>query len=271
MPIEEEDIPVIAVQLSPERLGKLFQLTGSARAAIELHQDTLKLGCALMSVTATIEIALRNSVCENLSEHFGVAGWLLQPPFPFRWKEPERSKVSAALDSARRDEYAKLSQNEKSRLDQIAFSDGRPSHLSHLDRARKRREQIAVTDGKVIAELTLYFWKRLYGPDYEQSLWRTCLKKTFPNKKLKRAMIADSLEIIYQSRNRVAHHEPVLHKRFNDTMRGVQFVIENLGSQTPSNNTPLARLLADDILAVNARADDLHARLAAFRIGKVSP
>lgn len=271
MPIEEKDIPVITVQLSPERLGKLSQLTGSARAAIELHQDTLKLGCALMSVTATIEIALRNSVCENLSEHFGVAGWLHQPPFPFRWKEPERGKVSSARDSARRAEYAKLSQNEKSRLDQIAFPDGRPGDLSHLDRAKERCKQIAVTDGKVIAELTLYFWKRLYGPDYEQSLWRTCLKKTFPNKKLKRAMVADSLEIIYQSRNRVAHHEPVLHKRFDDTMRGVQLVIENLGSQTPSSKTPLARLLADDISEVHARADDLHTRLAAYRVGPLSP
>jgi hypothetical protein len=266
MPLHDEDIPALTVLLSPERLGPLMRLTGSTRAAIELHQETLGLGASMMSVTATVEIALRNAICENLSQHFGAAGWLLRPPAPFQWKEPERKKVLAALDSARRAEYAKLTQANKGALDSLAFPQGRPANISHLKRAQERRKQIVVTEGKVIAELTLFFWKRLYGPDYEQALWRTSLKKTFPNKRLKRANVAENMEQIYQSRNRLAHHEPVLHKRFHDTMNAIQFVIENLGAQTASGNMQLARLVANEILEVNTKADVLHKRLDGFRV-----
>lgn len=270
MLLQDDDVAMLTVLLSPERLGTLTQLTGSARTAIELHQETLSLGASLMNVTAVVEIALRNAISENLTQHFGTADWLLRPPAPFQWKEPEKKKILLGLDSARRAEYSKLTQAEKHALDSNAFPGGFPAQLSHLRRAQKRREQIVVTNGKVIAELTLYFWKRLYGPEYEQSLWRTSLKKTFPYKKLKRADIANNLEHIYQSRNRLAHHEPVLHKRFTDTMNSIRFVIENLAAQTPNNNTPLARLVADYIVEVNKKADALHTRLAAFRVGPIS-
>ncbi len=80
MPIEDSDLPTLSVLLSAERLSKLHRLTGNLKAAIEFHQKTLRLGSDLMNITASIEIALRNSICENLSQHFGAAGWLLNPP-----------------------------------------------------------------------------------------------------------------------------------------------------------------------------------------------
>lgn len=49
-------------------------------------------------------------------------------------------------------------------------------------------------------------------------------------------------------------------------MIAIQFVIENLGTKTPSNDTPLARLVANEIAEVNARAKDLHGRLDQFRV-----
>jgi hypothetical protein len=91
------------------------------------------------------------------------------------------------------------------------------------------------------------------------------LKKTFPNKALKRAQVADKLEDVYQARNRLAHHEPVLHKRFRDTITAIEFVAENLGAPVPSNNTPLAKLIADDLQVISNKATTLHGRLAAFR------
>jgi hypothetical protein len=127
------------------------------QTAIELHQETLRLGASLMSVTATVEIALRNSVCENLSHHFGVPNWLLQPPVPFQWRLPEQKKITMALDSARRAEYSKLTQAQKGALDALAYPRGRPPNVSHLKRAQDRRRRITVTEGKIIAELTLYF------------------------------------------------------------------------------------------------------------------
>ena len=265
MPIKPSDVAPVILLLSPERLRALMALTGSGDAAIELHQETLRLGSALMHVTATVEIALRNSVCVNLGHHFGVPNWLTQTPAPFRWREPERKKVEQALDSARRAEYSKMSQVEKAALDVLAYPNGKPANTSHLKRSNDRRKRINVSEGKVIAELTLYFWKRLYGPEYDQALWRTTLKRTFPHKKITRAEIAVHLEQIYQSRNRLAHHEPVLHKRFNDTMAAIEFVVQRLEAVTPNGDMPLAKLLDGDIADVKAKAAVLHGRLDAYR------
>ena len=265
MPLEDADIAAIAALLSPERLAALTALTGSTRTAVELHQATLSLNADLMNVIAGIELSLRNSVCENLTVHFGAPGWLIRPTAPFQWKAIENGIVQKALDSARRAEYSKMTQAQKTALDARAFPQGRPANTSHLKRAVARRRQIPVSDGKVIAETTLYFWKRLYSSDYEQTLWRTTLKKTFPNKATKRAQVADKIEDIYQARNRLAHHEPVLHKRFRDTITAVEFVAENLGATAPSKDTPLAKLIADDLQSMTNKAKALHDRLAAFR------
>lgn len=265
MAIDPQDTATLTLLISAERLGKLTQLTGSAEAAIELHQETLKLGAAMMHVTATIEIALRNAICENLSHHFGVPNWLFQPPVPFQWRATEQNNIIKAVDNARRAEYAKLSQAQKSALDSLAYPAGRPSGVSHLKRAKDRRRHIAVSDGKVIAELTFYFWKRLYGPDYDQTLWRTTLKRTFPDKFLSRATVAETLECIYQSRNRLAHHEPVLHKRYTETILAVEFVIQRLGTKKLETNTPLANLLRADLAEVKAKASALHEKLANYR------
>lgn len=219
-----------------------------------------------MHVLATIEIALRNTIVENLSGHFGVANWLQQPPVAFTWKAPERTKIAAAVDSAKRSEYAKLDQAGKSALDAIAYPQGRPAGISHLRRAKDRRRLIRVTEGKVIAELTLYFWKRLYGPEYDHHLWRTTLKRTFPNRRVTRADVSSQLEVIYQSRNRLAHHEPVIHQRFLDTISAIKFIVQNLNSTKPTPDTALGALLVEDILKVCDEEAALRRRLDEYRL-----
>lgn len=264
-PLEDSDIAAITLLLSPERLAALTALTGSARIAIELHQETLSLNSRLINVIASIELALRNSVSENLTAFFGAPAWLTHPPAPFQWRAIENQNAQKALDSARRAEYSKLNQAAKAALDQRAFPGGRPPNTSHLRRAVMRRRQIIVSDGKVIAETTFYFWKRLYSAEYEQSLWRPSLKRTFPNKLVRRADVAQQLEHIYQARNRLAHHEPVLHKRFRDTINAVEFVSDNLGVSITSKDTPLCKLISGDMARVMEKAEQLHARLASFR------
>jgi len=263
--IRAHEIEPLTALLSRERLSALIQLTGSSECAINLHQETLRLGAALMHVIATVEIAFRNAVCDCLEQHFNTPQWLRQPPHPFAWKDTEQKKVNLAVDSAQRAEYSKLSQSKKAALEVLAFPSGRPQNLSHLKRAKARRQFINVTHGKVVAELTLHFWKRLFGPEYEQSLWRTALKRTFPDKRLTRAEVAIQLEHIYQSRNRLAHHEPVLHVRFDDTINAIIFVTQRLGSRLPDQSTPLATLLDSDIKHAIAMADTLHATLRSYR------
>jgi hypothetical protein len=92
MVIEPDDVAPLVSMLSPERLSSLIKLTGSQEMALELHQETLRLGTCLMAVTAAAEIALRNVVSENLGHHFGVPNWLIQPPVPFRWRDPEQKR-----------------------------------------------------------------------------------------------------------------------------------------------------------------------------------
>ena len=266
MAIEDADLAEVTKFLSPERLSNLHRLTGNSRAAIEFHQKTLRLGADLLNIIAVIEIALRNSICENLGQHFGQAGWLLNPPAPFHWKESEKNKIIQALDSARRAEYAKLSQADKHALDALAFPNGRPANLQHTRRSKLRREHLQVTDGKIIAELTFYTWKRLCGPDYEHTLWRPTLKRAFPNKRVKRSDVADNLEIVYQSRNRLAHHEPVLYNRFEGTTAAIRYVAQHLEARIPGDQTPLYRLIADDMVAIEVSAAALHAELDAYRI-----
>lgn len=254
--------------LSAERLKAFVEITASEEKAIEFHQDTLRLGSVLMVAIATIEIALRNSVCENLTEHFGVANWLMQPPVPFQWKKPELDKVNKAQDSAKRSKYAKLSQIEKHKLESLAYPKGRPNNTTHLARSKARRKLISVTKGKVVAELTFYFWKRLFGTEYEQSLWRTTLKRTFPYKKISRAIVAVNLEQIYQTRNRLAHHEPVLGPRFQDAIKAIEFVIQHLEVNAPQIDSPLALLLGPDIAEAKRQHTKLLSKLDMYRVTK---
>jgi hypothetical protein len=118
----------------------------------------------------------------------------------------------------------------------------------------------------VIAELTFYIWKRICGPDYEHALWRPTLRKTFPNKAIKRAAVADHLETIYQARNRIAHHEPVLRKRFHDTIDSITFISESLAAPNPGPDNPLAHLISEDKANADAKAAAHHSKLDAYKL-----
>ena len=209
MTVKTGDVAALTVMLSPERLAAFTHLTGSAQTAIELHQETLQLGASLMNVTAVIEIALRNSVCENLKQHFGVPNWLLQPPVSFQWRKTEQTKIILALDNARSPKCKAHASWRKPLCDILAYPQGMPHIIPPSKRDQHRRKHIMVSEGHIIAELTLSFWKKLYSHEYEQSLWHASLKRTFPHKKLSRSFVATRLEQIYRSATGSHHHEPV--------------------------------------------------------------
>ena len=262
--LSDSDTTQITTMISQERLAPLIAVTGDVHAAIAIHQDILRLGTLLMPVTATIEIALRNMVCDCLSAHFGVTDWLLRPPAPFHWRPAENKKVGRARSSARRAEYAKKSQTEKHALDAIAFPNGRPANLTHSQRAKRRQSAINVSDGKVIAQLTMYFWKKMYSSDYEEALWKTALKRTFPDKKLKRSDISPHLETIYQARNRLAHHELGYGWRMSEVLKAIDFTINNLGAANDEGERSLAKLLAPDLENLSNYNEALEKKIASY-------
>ena len=261
-----KEIDHLANFISAERLDKLLRLTGDLEVAIQIHQDTLALNSQLIKIVATIEIALRNTIYTNIMHHFEAANWLQQPPVTLTLGDGDRKKIIMALDSAKRSEYAKKSQAEKAVLKAKVFPNGKPKDIKPFKYVQKKRENIPVSDGKITAELTFAFWKRLYSAEYEHQLWRTTLKRTFPNKNLKRAQVSAQLEIVYQMRNRLAHHEPVVGDRFHKLIGAIEFVLQELNTKASRPPHPLEKLLAADVQQAINLQSTLETTLAPYRM-----
>ena len=262
---EERDIAEIALFISSERLAAFREIAGNERDAIILHQQILAVGSALAPILAILEIALRNAICEQLRTAFGVPGWLKAPPLPFTWGTEETSKIKEAERHAQRASYAKLTNTAKRALDTLAYPNGVPANAKHETRVKARQKSIEVTSGQVVAQLTLYFWKRLFSDDYEETLWKRALRQIFPNKLLKRTDVSDQLEVLYQARNRVAHHEPIYDARLNEVLAAIDFICRNFRSRRPSDETPLSKLLRSHRAALAEKVDELRASLGGFR------
>lgn len=72
------------------------------------------------------------------------------------------------------------------------------------------REPVA---GRIVAALTFSFWTSMFSPAYE-TLWQTTLHRIArreDGKGLRRKDLSEPLNKIRVLRNRIAHHEPILH------------------------------------------------------------
>lgn len=265
MDLLDRDVESIATFLSNERLETLRRITGSMRESIFLHQQMLRFGTTLMSVIAVIEIAIRNEICEKLATQFGGGGWLRTPSDSFAWGYTEKDKIKKATSSARKEVYAKMLHFEKKNLDMRVFPNGIPRGFKHDEISKERIKHIPVADGQIIAQLTMVFWKRLFSHEYEHKLWDRSLKYIFPDKKLKRADIAKHFEIIYQVRNRIAHHEPIYDKRLDDVISAIKFVLKNFGKSDHTGKTALEKLLNDDMKILSEEAEALKQKINSFR------
>lgn len=264
----ETDFADLVRFLSLERLATFQAITGTTGEAIALHQQTLRLGSQLMVVTAVIEVALRNAVYERLKVHYGQPDWLVTPPVGLVWVASESTKIKQAIKSARREIYAKMSQTQKRYLDTLAFPDGPPAPAGRVAYQRKvvaRQAQIAVPVGQVMAQLTFFFWKRLYSKDYANVLW-TPLKTIFPDKRLARADIATQLERLYQSRNRVAHHEPIFGRRLQETLGAIEFFLNHFDGKDANGVAHISKLLSTDFECLKESALELESRISLFRV-----
>ena len=70
-----------------------------------------------------------------------------------------------------------------------------------------------ITPGRVVAELSFGFWVSILGPRYETTLWRPALRHAFPNRPrgVERKQVQGTLNVVRRLRNRIAHHERILH------------------------------------------------------------
>lgn len=67
------------------------------------------------------------------------------------------------------------------------------------------------TPGRVIAELTFGFWVQTTARKYEKVLWVPYVHKAFPAITTDRRGLSERLNRIRDLRNRIAHHERILH------------------------------------------------------------
>lgn len=223
--------------ISEERLQTFEKFTDRREKAIALHGHTLQLGSSLMAFIAQLELGLRNSSNRQLAHDYKDGEWLLPDRSSVPLKHREESAKSKAVSYARQAAYSKLGHKEKIWLDAFAFPGGVPTNMRHRRIVAQRQELFVVSHGQVISQTTLSFWKRLYSSDYDATLWRTSLRKVFPNKGLKRSDVSRALEVVYASRNRVAHHEPVYGDRLAKTVEAITFLRDSLGARKGESGT----------------------------------
>lgn len=227
--------------ISAERLRTYEVHTDSQKKAVALHNHTLQLGSSLMSMIALLELSLRNSTNQFLIADFGDNDWLLPGRKTFTFDPFEQKAIKTATFNAKKAIYSKLKFKEKSELDKIAYPNGIPKGTSHKAIASQRQSILNVSHGQILAQTSFSFWKRLYSHDYEIEMWKPSIKKVFPNKKLKRGVVAKNLETIYTARNRVAHHEPVYGERLNETIKALDLIRDNFGARSSGEDTPFKK------------------------------
>ncbi len=151
--------------------------------AVRLYRWNCTLSQALLWPLHMLEVTNRNAVSEALAHKYG-ARWLYHPTF------------RSVLD-------ADLRRNIDAATDRQCFERGTLTPL--MD--------------QVIADLTMGFWTSLLAKQYEVPFgWATRIRIAFPNLPATagRSNIAIAMSELRDLRNRVAHHEPILHLKLTE-------------------------------------------------------
>ncbi|NBC05000.1 MAG: hypothetical protein GVY20_15050 [Bacteroidetes bacterium] len=159
---------------STQRMEKYFERhPDNESKAIEHYHLNIDLSESFYSVLSIFEVALRNSLNRELTEHFESKDWHLKIKYVH-----ELNNLNNSIYTAKK-------------------------------RIKNRGENISAN--KVVAELTLGFWVRLLNAEYERVLWKP-LRKAFPyveKRQRQRNKISAPINKIRGFRNRIFHHEPV--------------------------------------------------------------
>lgn len=96
--------------------------------------------------------------------------------------------------------------------------------------------------GRVVAALSFSFWTTMFSPSYEE-LWRSRLKNiaTREGKSLVRKDFSRPLTQIRLLRNRIAHHEPILHWDLRKHHRALRDLTHWLSAPAFAWSAPLDR------------------------------
>lgn len=207
--------------LSPGRFAKYVQAAGGDQAlAAELYVWNSRIGGALHETIGQAEVILRNALDEQLatfhrSRRFhGDGHWCAEPRMPWRTNR----RMVQSLDDARK----KATEN----------------------------HQNPEIHGKVVAELSMGFWRFTLSTSYQATLWAPALRHAFPGLPSRgtRADVYDPVNRLNDLRNRIAHHEPIHHKnlaaRYRDLLRLATW-IDPAGAAWIAETSRVQDVLAD--------------------------
>lgn len=167
--------------LTNERLSSYFQSSsGDLTGAFHLYEWNMGAAAAVLSMTSMVEVIVRNALDKELTQ----------------WAE-SKADAGAWFDLVP--------------LDRQGSSD--------LKKARERATRHGrhkEIHGKVVAELSLGFWRFLVESRYLTTLWVPATHRAFPvgptDLRHRQRAVAKRLQQLTFVRNRAAHHEPI-HRR----------------------------------------------------------
>lgn len=149
-----------------------------------------------------------------------------------------------------------------------------------INRVREtiKKRRIKEDPARMISLLGMGFWCGLTSKTYDASLWVPYLHKAFAHNKIGRRDAFDRLEKIRDVRNRVAHHESILHLNLAQEYKDV---LETIGwlcpvtvewvkhtSTMPTNLAELANMIAQGKTVVVATPAEPKAVAQAVEIPK---
>lgn len=161
--------------ISQERLGKYLNAAGHDPVrALELYGWNIQLSESFFPVLSASEVCLRNTVSTRLIVIYGQTWWD-DPNFHLEIKGPGKRIVKTAKD--------------------------------------KLAATGPVTSGRMTAELSFGFWVKMLLPRHEPKFW-TNLHRDFPHLPavVSYRDLYDRCDAVREFRNRVFHHEPILHR-----------------------------------------------------------
>lgn len=91
---------------------------------------------------------------------------------------------------------------------------------------------VAITTGKLIPELTFFFWQGLLAARHYNRLWKGRLFNIFPsavrlhNEQESLKKLHDAVEHVRLFRNRIAHHEPIFNRNISSDMNFVKTIVK---------------------------------------------
>jgi hypothetical protein len=165
----------IVTAISPDRFKTYLHAAGHDRErAFRLYLWNARLGEAFHLPIQGVEVGLRNSVNQALSNVYGQNWW-------------ECNNLSDILDEERKGDLATV-----------------------LKRIRNRNSELCT--GQVVAGLSFGFWVGILHPRYNPPIWGGQLRTAFPYFPAGRGRksLRERVSAVAGLRNRISHHEPLI-------------------------------------------------------------